>query len=870
MQGQPIALDDEFRAFIYRCYEVFPRGHAREGRRVYRRAFLSRSKGRAKSALAGMIVCAEGLAEVRFDGWDANGDPVGRPVTAPVIRCFATEEGQAGNTYDNVVFMLREGTVADEYPGLDVGLTRTFLPDGGRIVALSSSAASKDGGRDTFSVFDEALALDTPLPTPTGWTTMGQVAEGDLLLGSDGLPVTVTKATDVQYGRRCFRVTFEDGSSLVASDGHLWLTRKMSAALPKVRTTGEMHAAGCRFRVPVAAPWKLPESLLPVDPYLLGVWLGDGSTGQPHVAAGVADAPALANELTRRGIDVRISDARADGSVVRLHFSRLTGFHRGTPLGDAFRALPCWKRKHVPEEYFHASIEQRTELVRGLMDTDGHASKRGNCTFVGNDQLTADLRRLLSSLGQVSTRMWVSDPRSRQGGYYKVHFTARGGFQPFSLPRKARLVRQHARGPEWVSIVSIEPVEPVPVRCVAVDASDHLFLAGEHGHVTHNTHLWILPELKRLHSTVTRNLMKRKMADGWALETSTMYAPGEGSVAEETHKSARSTPGVLFDHKEAPRDLDLNDDAAVLEALKSVYGPAAAWMDLEAIVTNELRDPQKRESDFRRYWLNQPWSLEERFVRADQWDACAVPDRFDTPSDEYGQHPIPDGEDIVLAFDGSKNNDWTVLVAVLVDAQPHVHVVGTWQRPEGPYASEWEPPVLEVEQAIRDACDRWNVREIAADVAWWQRSLQLLASEGFPAVSFPQTATRMTPATKQLHDLITTKSLTHSGDARLRAHMLNAVAKDDYRGYRITKQSKDSPYKVDLAVATVMGVDRAMSFVTAPSDYAHVFFASDAIPKPDPIEQKGPKIIFHDAEATRARRFKSIYDQWAEPEGADA
>lgn len=156
VQGQRVVLDNEQVAFILRAYAIDDRG-----RRLIRRAVYSRPKGRAKSELAAMLVCAEALAPVRFDGWDANGFPVGRPVQSPFIPCVATEENQAGNTYGAVEYMLAEGAVADT-PGLDVGKTRTFIPGGGEIRAFSSKASSKDGGKETFVNFDEPHLYVTP------------------------------------------------------------------------------------------------------------------------------------------------------------------------------------------------------------------------------------------------------------------------------------------------------------------------------------------------------------------------------------------------------------------------------------------------------------------------------------------------------------------------------------------------------------------------------------------------------------------------------------------------------------------------------------------------------------------------------------
>lgn len=165
--GEPIVLDDEMVRFICACYRVFPRGHEREGRRVYRRAVLSRPKGRSKSEIAGEIVCWEAIGDCRFDHWAEEGEvswwgyayepgePVGRPVTSPFIRCLATEATQAGNTYDNVRVMLAGDAIADAYPGIDVGRTRVFLPDGGEIRPSTASGASKDGGKESFGVDDE-------------------------------------------------------------------------------------------------------------------------------------------------------------------------------------------------------------------------------------------------------------------------------------------------------------------------------------------------------------------------------------------------------------------------------------------------------------------------------------------------------------------------------------------------------------------------------------------------------------------------------------------------------------------------------------------------------------------------------------------
>jgi hypothetical protein len=161
VQGDPLdfSADPEVEDFIIRCYELDPE----TGRRKKSKAVYSAPKGRAKSETAGLLGVAEALADVRFDGWDADGQPVGRPVRSPFIRCLATEENQAGNTFQNIAFIMAEwgpDTHPDIYGGITgakqyQSATQLYLPDGGECRSSSSGAASKDGGKETFLVPDE-------------------------------------------------------------------------------------------------------------------------------------------------------------------------------------------------------------------------------------------------------------------------------------------------------------------------------------------------------------------------------------------------------------------------------------------------------------------------------------------------------------------------------------------------------------------------------------------------------------------------------------------------------------------------------------------------------------------------------------------
>jgi hypothetical protein len=145
-------------------------------------------------------------------------------------------------------------------------------------------------------------------------------------------------------------------------------------------------------------------------------------------------------------------------------------------------------------------------------------------------------------------------------------------------------------------------IEPVTSADSSKDGGKSTFIVAD------ETHLWVLPRLKRLHGIMTRNLLKRKIASGWMLETSTMYGEGEDSVAEGTHAYAKRNQRdrtLLFDHKQASDKWDLHKRGERMKALREAYGPAAEWMNLEAI-SDSWDDPQVSESEFRRYWLNQP------------------------------------------------------------------------------------------------------------------------------------------------------------------------------------------------------------------------------------------------------------------------
>ena len=171
---------------------------------------------------------------------------------------------------------------------------------------------------------------------------------------------------------------------------------------------------------------------------------------------------------------------------------------------------------------------------------------------------------------------------------------------------------------------------------------------------------------------------------------------------------------------------------------------------------------------------------------------------------------------MVLAFDGSFNGDTTVLVVATVDQRPHIDLVELWE------AAGRQVPIVDVEAAIRLACRRWRVLEVAADPFRWARSLQLLEGEGLPVMEYPQSPGRMTPATARFYEAVVNGAVSHSGDSCLARHIGNAILREDARGARLAKERKDSPRRIDAAVAAVMAHDRAAALAGVTRDSIYI------------------------------------------------
>jgi deoxycytidine triphosphate deaminase len=345
----------------------------------------------------------------------------------------------------------------------------------------------------------KALALDTPIPTPTGWKLMEQLQIGDLVFDERGRPTAVIDATEVMTGRDCREVVFSDGTSLVCDLDHQWevqtkYDRKVGRA--RVMTTRDMEGRlqiadhEYAFLVRQAAPVHYSPKRQPIDPYVLGVWLGDGTSTKAEVTS--VDVPIL-EELELAGYAVRPATAPLAyrvGGTGQSRDERTGRYTRNDSLSSELRNMGLLGEKHIPTAYLQGSVDQRRALLEGLMDTDGYVDSLGRCELTTVQPYLADQYfELVASLGHrpklAEKTAWLNGINC--GPKYDIAFTPS---EPvFRLPRK--LARQKHAGVfrRGRAIQEIRRVASVPVRCIQVASPRGLYLATRAFIPTHNSSL---------------------------------------------------------------------------------------------------------------------------------------------------------------------------------------------------------------------------------------------------------------------------------------------------------------------------------------------------------------------------------------------
>lgn len=390
--------------------------------------------------------------------------------------------------------------------------------------------------------FGKGGSLDTPIRTASEWKTLGTIAVGDIVFDERGRMCNVTAVTDTYIPNKAYRLHFSDGTYLEVCDEHqfvTWTHRDRKAYLrkgdrakniedttrfpdnwvnwrktvhltdrsgktkvginndigPKIRTTQDLvdtFVYGTRSDrnhcIPLAGPLQTPEAKdLPIDPYIYGLYLGDGGVRTGIIASHIEDYDHYKERISAVGYSV---------SDFRPQKDKQSGVFNVYGLVQQLKKAGIFNDKSVDlsEIYLRASEHQRLELVRGLLDTDGSCLKSGLVEFTNTNKYIIDLTYdLLVSLGQkpVLSGRWGKVYGVKKKWAYRLTFMPTRD-DIFSLPRKVdrikmdgtlkQRLRNHHR-----MIVSYEEIDPIPMKCIQVDSPNSMYLLGRGLIPTHNT-----------------------------------------------------------------------------------------------------------------------------------------------------------------------------------------------------------------------------------------------------------------------------------------------------------------------------------------------------------------------------------------------
>jgi len=330
-----------------------------------------------------------------------------------------------------------------------------------------------------------------------GWTLHGALRVGDEVFGVDGRPTRVVGVAPA--GEANCEVEFTDGSVVRCHEAHEWTVWDRSGKQWRTLETRDMErvqvvhgergqrGSRARFQLPNRVPLSMPHADLPVDPYTLGAWLGDGSLGKPvitHAASDVAVVERIAEVYARSG-----QWAHPTTGVLTTSFAG--GLNRAGALTISLRAAGVYERKHIPAAYLTASEAQRMELLAGLVDTDGFVFQRDQrvCISTCEPALASDIAALIRSLGWRATVSETQPAVSSSGivgrrVVYQVSCTPDRPV-PTRLDRKQIVGRPGCQ--RRIGVAAIRRIEPTRGRCIQVDRDDGLYLVGRELIPTHNS-----------------------------------------------------------------------------------------------------------------------------------------------------------------------------------------------------------------------------------------------------------------------------------------------------------------------------------------------------------------------------------------------
>jgi superfamily II DNA or RNA helicase len=337
--------------------------------------------------------------------------------------------------------------------------------------------------------------LETEVPTPHGWRRWGDLEVSDSVFGRDGSSTEVLEIHD-RGVLETYRVTFSDESSVLVDGDHLWTVRDSSDGKRwknlETRSLAQLElrrTRGWRFHVPMTAPLERKPLELPLDPYVVGALISNGSMTNGSTQLTTPDLE-VAARVTRAFSCTKIND-RTPGTCDRYYLPGLTAATR--ELGMRVGSL----EKRVPAAYLEGSLEQRLDLLHGLMDGDGggrDASRRSVAYFTSSEGLARDVSELVTSLG--GTGIVKRYDRGAKGVEYAVRILLPSSVPAFSTARKNGAGSSSVRNLQPKrAIVSVKPEGSSTIRCIRVAARDSLYLITRQHIVTHNTEIFTSPEM---------------------------------------------------------------------------------------------------------------------------------------------------------------------------------------------------------------------------------------------------------------------------------------------------------------------------------------------------------------------------------------
>jgi predicted phage terminase large subunit-like protein len=348
----------------------------------------------------------------------------------------------------------------------------------------------------------KAIRIDTPIFTSTGWKSHGELKPGDLVFGDDGFTHRVIANTGV-YEWDTVKITFNHGEEIICAREHLWKVTqfidnrkgraKIKVGSEYIKRIVETQNIGLPIKkrgnrppfIEITRPLQLPEQKLPIDPYTLGIWLGDGEEKGARVIKHTDDVKHIYKKILPHYPDSIIENISGKENCKMIRIQGMLKHLNETNLTN---------NKHIPENYLLASEPQRWALVQGLMDTDGYADKRGLCEFSQVSKTIAeDFLSLIRSLG---IRATIGEYDAKLygrivGKKYRVCFTPKKDMPVFTLPRKLERIEnktmQDGIEKDRFYIKSIEPNGKALVNCIQVEGG--IYLVGRELIPTHNSEI---------------------------------------------------------------------------------------------------------------------------------------------------------------------------------------------------------------------------------------------------------------------------------------------------------------------------------------------------------------------------------------------